>query len=130
MRRTWLGSAPVDDNRSSPHHANADRLGLANIEGRVGHVHRVLGEYSRESFETIVLDPPRNGTERGVLAAVASRRPRRVVHVFCSVDDIPNALRQWKVGGYIPVRVAPLDMFAGTPNLEVFVQLELPASRR
>jgi tRNA/tmRNA/rRNA uracil-C5-methylase (TrmA/RlmC/RlmD family) len=111
---------------------NARRLGYRAarfIESRVniGSIERLP---DREGDELVVLDPPRNGTERGVIAAVAARRPRRVVHVFCSVDEIPNALRQWKVGGYIPVRVAPLDMFAGTPNLEVFVQLELPASRR
>lgn len=74
--------------------------------------------------EIILLDPPRNGTERGVVEAVASRRPRRVVHVFCNVDQIPRALREWASAGYKPRRIAPLDMFPGTSNLEVLIQLE------
>lgn len=74
--------------------------------------------------EIVVLDPPRDGTEAGVIGAISARRPRRVVHVFCSVDEIPAALREWNDGGYRPARVAPLDMFPGTAHLEVLVQLE------
>ena len=77
--------------------------------------------------EIILLDPPRNGTERGVIQAIAARRPRRAVHVLCNVDEIPRALGEWAAGGYAPRRVGPLDMFPGTPNLELLVQLE-PAS--
>jgi len=73
--------------------------------------------------EIVILDPPRNGTERGVIAAIAARGPRRVLHVFCSVDEIPAALREWKSGGYKPERVIPLDMFAGTPHVEVLIAL-------
>lgn len=73
--------------------------------------------------EIVVLDPPRNGTENGVIEAIAARGPRRVLHIFCSVDEIPAALRKWKAARYVPGRVVPLDMFPGTPNLEVFVEL-------
>ncbi len=73
--------------------------------------------------EVVVLDPPRHGTETGVIEAVAERRPRRVLHVFCNVDEIPGALRQWTTAGYRLVRAVPLDMFPGTPNLEVLVAL-------
>lgn len=77
--------------------------------------------------EIVLLDPPRNGTERGMIQAIAARNPRRVVHVFCNVDEIPGALKEWEGGGYAPRRVVPLDMFPGTPNLELLIHLE-PAS--
>jgi tRNA/tmRNA/rRNA uracil-C5-methylase (TrmA/RlmC/RlmD family) len=77
--------------------------------------------------ELVLLDPPRHGTESGVIRAIAARHPRRVVHVFCNVDEIPGALREWAGAGYTPRRVVPLDMFPGTPNLELLAQLE-PAS--
>ncbi len=73
--------------------------------------------------EIVLLDPPRDGTELGVIAAIAARRPRRVLHAFCSVDEITAALGQWAAGGYVAQRVVPLDMFPGTPHLEVFIQL-------
>jgi len=74
--------------------------------------------------EIVLLDPPRNGTERGVIQAIAARGPRRVVHVLCNVDQIPRALGEWAAADYAPRRVVSLDMFPGTPNLELVVQLE------
>ncbi len=77
--------------------------------------------------EVLLLDPPRSGTEPGVIAALAERHPRRVLHIFCSVDELPRSLGEWAQGGYRPSRCVPLDMFPGTPNLELLVLLE-PAS--
>jgi tRNA/tmRNA/rRNA uracil-C5-methylase (TrmA/RlmC/RlmD family) len=74
--------------------------------------------------EIVLLDPPRNGTERGVIEAIAARHPRRVVHVFCNVDEIPHALGEWAAAGYAPKRIVPIDMFPGTANLEVLAKLE------
>lgn len=74
--------------------------------------------------EVILLDPPRNGTEEDVIATLAARRPRRVLHIFCNVDEIPRALAEWRAGGYRPRRIVPLDMFPGTVNLEVLISLE------
>jgi tRNA/tmRNA/rRNA uracil-C5-methylase (TrmA/RlmC/RlmD family) len=74
--------------------------------------------------EIVVLDPPRRGTEKGVIGNIANRGPNKVLHVFCNVDIIPEELEQWKRLGYYTSRIAPLDMFPGTPNLEVMVLLE------
>jgi tRNA/tmRNA/rRNA uracil-C5-methylase (TrmA/RlmC/RlmD family) len=73
--------------------------------------------------ESVLLDPPRQGTAPGVIDFLASRAPRRVVHIFCNVDEVPRSLQEWRQGGYGPDRVAPLDMFPGTPNLEVVAGL-------
>jgi tRNA/tmRNA/rRNA uracil-C5-methylase (TrmA/RlmC/RlmD family) len=74
--------------------------------------------------EVVVLDPPRRGTEKGVIGAIANRMPIKILHIFCNVDIIPEELEQWKRLGYSASRVLPLDMFPGTPNLEVMVLLE------
>ncbi len=74
--------------------------------------------------EVQLLDPPRSGAEPGVAAYLAARSPKRVLHIFCGVDEIPRQLAEWEGGGYVVRRTAPLDMFAGTPNLEVMVLLE------
>jgi tRNA/tmRNA/rRNA uracil-C5-methylase (TrmA/RlmC/RlmD family) len=73
--------------------------------------------------EVVVLDPPRRGTEKGVIGAIANRRPVKILHIFCNVDIIPEELEQWKRVGYTASRILPLDMFPGTPNLEVMVLL-------
>ena len=74
--------------------------------------------------ELILLDPPRKGTEPGVISALAARNPDRVLHIFCGTDEIPRELHMWKLSGYKPVTIQPLDMFPGTPHLETMVLLE------
>lgn len=74
--------------------------------------------------EIVLLDPPRKGTEEGVIHALAKRAPERVLHIFCGTDEIPRELALWTAAGYTPVRIEPLDMFPGTPALETLVLLE------
>jgi tRNA/tmRNA/rRNA uracil-C5-methylase (TrmA/RlmC/RlmD family) len=74
--------------------------------------------------EVLLLDPPRKGTEMGVIPALAARSPERVLHIFCGTDEIPRELHTWKLSGYKPVIIQPLDMFPGTPHLETMVLLE------
>lgn len=73
--------------------------------------------------ETILLDPPRQGPQEGVIGALARREPRKVLHIHCGVDQIPDSLRQWKQNGYKFQRIVPLDMFPGSAGLEVLILL-------
>ena len=72
----------------------------------------------------VILDPPRAGCEPDVIAAIASREPSRVVHLFCNVERIQEEIEEWEKEGYKPVRCVPVDMFPGTPHLEVVFLLE------
>lgn len=76
------------------------------------------------SSETILLDPPRHGTQEGVIAALSRREPRKILHIHCGVDQIPQSLSQWQQNGYKVRRIIPLDMFPGTAGLEVMILLE------
>jgi tRNA/tmRNA/rRNA uracil-C5-methylase (TrmA/RlmC/RlmD family) len=74
--------------------------------------------------ETILLDPPRQGPQEGVIAALGRRQPQKVLHIHCGVDQIPNSLRQWRQQGYKVQRIVPLDMFPGAAGLEVLILLQ------
>ena len=78
---------------------------------------------SSVSPQAVLLDPPRQGPGEGVISALASRRPDRVLHIFCGVDQIPVSLKEWEKNGYMARRIVPLDMFPGSINLEVLVLL-------
>jgi tRNA/tmRNA/rRNA uracil-C5-methylase (TrmA/RlmC/RlmD family) len=78
-----------------------------------------------EKNETILLDPPRNGPGKGVIAFCGQREPKRIVHLFCDIDRVPIDLQEWENSGYRPKEIVPFDMFPGTPNLEVAVVLEV-----
>jgi tRNA/tmRNA/rRNA uracil-C5-methylase (TrmA/RlmC/RlmD family) len=71
--------------------------------------------------ELLLLDPPRGGTGPGVVAALAGREPERVVHLCCGVDELPREVASWTKQGFRLERVVPLDLFAGTANVEVFL---------
>ncbi len=79
--------------------------------------------------EVVLLDPPRNGPQQGVIASIGRRAPEKVLHVFCDVDQIPPSLESWRSAGYEPGRVVPLDMFPGSANLEVLVLLNREQSK-
>jgi len=71
--------------------------------------------------EFLILDPPRNGTAQGVIEFLTARNPELALHIFCGLETIPYELEKWKRGGYNPVECIPLDMFPGTPDLEVMI---------
>lgn len=71
--------------------------------------------------ESILLDPPRQGPQESVIAALGRRDPDKVLHIHCSVDQIPSSIKQWKQCGYRVSRIVPLDMFPGSANLEVLI---------
>ncbi|MGE5364249.1 MAG: class I SAM-dependent RNA methyltransferase [Bacteroidota bacterium] len=74
--------------------------------------------------EVFILDPPRQGTDEGVIESVAARAPEYIVHIFCGIERIPVELKQWKNSGYEVDRILPLDMFPGTPGIETIVFLK------
>lgn len=83
-----------------------------------------LPHASAEEPERILLDPPRKGTEPGVIRALAARHPVRVLHIFCGTDEIPDAIKEWERYGYRVKEALPLDLFPGTPHLETLIALE------
>jgi len=77
-----------------------------------------------DTKEIIILDPPRQGTADGVIQAIARRKPEMVIHIFCAINEIEKAVREWKKHGYVPECTQALDMFPGTPTLETIVVLK------
>ena len=71
--------------------------------------------------EVMLLDPPRKGCEPGVIGVLARRVPRRVLHICCGTDEIADAVRDWTENGYLLEQARPLDLFAGTANLETLL---------
>ena len=70
-----------------------------------------------------VLDPPRGGAGAATIAQVAELEPSRVVHLVCAVDKTFEQAQLWRDAGYRVERTLALDMFPGTPNLEMVLLL-------
>lgn len=74
-----------------------------------------------EGNVTVILDPPRQGTDDGVIEYLAHRRVSRALHIYCDVDAIPEQSKRWRKNGYEIAEVVPVDMFPATASLEVMV---------
>ncbi len=93
---------------------------------QVQHLDKLLPPPLSENREVLLLDPPRQGTEPGVIRALAERKSARILHIFCDLDTLPKEVKEWGECGFKVSKVVPLDMFPGTNNLEVMVLL-IPA---
>ena len=74
--------------------------------------------------EVVLLDPPRKGTDENVIKALAKRNPEKVIHIFCGTDEIPKAMKEWKMYGYYAKEIQPMDLFPGTEHLETVILFE------
>ena len=59
----------------------------------------------------------------GVAPAVAARRPTQILHICCGTEEIPREVAAWAAAGLSVQRVVPVDLFAGTANLETMLLL-------
>jgi tRNA/tmRNA/rRNA uracil-C5-methylase (TrmA/RlmC/RlmD family) len=98
----------------------AVELARGNVPGAnfaAGDVARRLGSLPSRA-DLVVLDPPRAGAGSGVLAAVASRRPRAIAYVACDPAALGRDLRTAEELGYVPVSVTAYDLFPLTHHME------------
>ncbi|MGH9386016.1 MAG: 23S rRNA (uracil(1939)-C(5))-methyltransferase RlmD [Vicinamibacterales bacterium] len=116
----------VEENRQSVKDAEAnrrlnripeDRLRLINSS-----VEDALPRLARESFDAVVLDPPRDGCSLAVLSEVFGRlKPRHVVYVSCNPRALARELPRIVAQGYEPVTAQPVDMFPHTEHIEAVI---------
>ncbi len=102
--------------------ANAERLGLENLEGRVGHVHRTLPKFPVGSFDLVVLDPPRSGAAEAIEELIRLA-PDRIVYVSCNPTTLARDLGRL-VLHYEVENVLPIDLFPQTPHTEAVASLK------
>ena len=87
-------------------------------------VEEVLPRVSRETWDAVVLDPPRQGCSPEVLAGVfEDMAPRLVVYVSCNPDALSAELPVILKAGYRVTRLQPVDMFPHTDHIETVVVL-------
>jgi len=79
--------------------------------------------YDAPQFDTIILDPPRSGTDKKTCARVAALKPRQIIYVACGFENLAYNLRSFIDAGYKINQVLPFDFFPNTPHVEVFVQM-------
>jgi 23S rRNA (uracil-5-)-methyltransferase RumA len=97
--------------------ANTARFKASRVEDAV----RAL---SREQWDAVILDPPRQGCSDDVLEAVFQEmRPRRVTYVSCNPETLGAELPGIVQCGYSVEELRAVDMFPHTEHIETVVRL-------
>ncbi|MGH3937726.1 MAG: class I SAM-dependent RNA methyltransferase [Pseudonocardiaceae bacterium] len=96
---------------------------LPHVRFVTGRVEREIGRLPGDP-EVVVLDPPRRGAGRKVAAAVAGRRPQRIVHVGCDPAALARDVSAYLECGYRLVALRALDAFPMTHHIECVALLQ------
>lgn len=118
----------IEDNRQAIADAEANvrinRLPPGQIRFISGRVEEALARVAKDSWDAVVLDPPRQGCPPAVLSAVFEEiRPARVIYVSCNPDALAAELPGILKAGYRVTRVQPVDMFPHTDHIETVMAL-------
>lgn len=98
---------------------NAQQNLLNNVTFHQSNLEDAVAEkpWANQGFDKILLDPARAGA-LGVMIPIAAWSPRRIVYVSCNPTTLARDSKVLMASGYVPARVAMLDMFPHSGHLE------------
>jgi tRNA/tmRNA/rRNA uracil-C5-methylase (TrmA/RlmC/RlmD family) len=114
----------VEGSRAACAHARSNLADLPRAVVSSGSVDQVLAESYDEPFDLVVLDPPREGARRGVVAQVADRAPRAVAYVACDPAALARDVAYFAEHGYVLRSLRAFDLFPMTHHVECVALLE------
>ncbi len=99
--------------------------GAPQVELWAGAVEEALAdpELAGRSVDVVVLDPPRAGAGRDVVAGVAGLRPRAVVYVACDPAALARDVATFAQHGYRLDGLRAFDLFPQTAHVECVARL-------
>jgi 23S rRNA (uracil1939-C5)-methyltransferase len=116
----------IENNAASTDNAqeNAKVNRLNNVKFLTGDVSVVMRGMKKESFDSVLLDPPRSGCDEPVLHVLIAMAPKKIVYISCSPSSLARDLKVLtKV--YDVTLCQPIDMFPHTSHMETVVTLRL-----
>ncbi|HEX9284617.1 MAG TPA: 23S rRNA (uracil(1939)-C(5))-methyltransferase RlmD [Nitrospirales bacterium] len=102
---------------------NAKLNHLGRCRFRSGSAETFLASSTPGDYDLALLDPPRTGLSREVLAGLARLRPHRVLYLSCDPPTLARDLRAMREAGRRVVHLQGYDMFPQTAHVETLVEL-------
>lgn len=107
----------------------AEWVGAAAVTARVERFVHQLGatasgnERANLGRATVILDPPRSGAGKAVVAEIAALKPAQVVYVACDPVALARDIALFAEGGYDLTRMRAFDLFPNTHHVEAVATL-------
>jgi 23S rRNA (uracil1939-C5)-methyltransferase len=119
----------IEENRQAIADAEANarlnRLPPGQVRFVASRVEDALARAARESWDAVILDPPRQGCPPQVISAVFEHiRPPKVVYVSCNPEALAGEVPSILKAGYKVSRLQPIDMFPHTHHIETIVSFD------
>ena len=108
---------------------NVETARLNNVKVSVKSVGKFLAENRTKKLDFVLIDPPRSGTEKRTIAAIAELKPAQISYVSCEPSILARDLRVLIDGGYVIEKITALDLFPQTHHVETVVSLSKAEAR-
>jgi len=102
---------------------NARENGIDNCQFICGDIREKLAEVP-DVPDILIIDPPRAGMHKDVLARVITLSPQKIVYVSCNPATLARDLAQM-TASYDLLEIQPVDMFPHTYHIEAIARLTL-----
>lgn len=96
---------------------NLSSNGFNNVETLCGRSEDVIADL-KDKYDSVVLDPPRDGCERSVLEAVNDFGVKKIIYVSCNPATLARDCRILSSHGYELMKIKSFDMFPQTAHVE------------
>lgn len=96
--------------------------GAPQVEIVQGRVERVLRQQPR-SFDALILDPPRAGAGKAVVAQLVAARPRAIAYVSCDPASFARDVGYFRQAGWGLSGLRAFDLYPHTHHLETVALL-------
>ena len=106
----------VEGDETAVEDAAVNLADLPQVSVLVGRVDRALADVP--AADLVVLDPPRTGAKREVVAAIAATSPRAVAYVACDPAALARDVAFFAEHGYELSSLRAFDLFPMTHHVE------------
>jgi len=83
----------------------------------------LAGDWAKQRFDKMLLDPPRSGAEN-IVELIQQWRPRRIVYVSCDLATLSRDALALSQRGYTLTKAGIMDMFPHTQHAEAIALFE------
>ncbi|MEA2039221.1 MAG: 23S rRNA (uracil(1939)-C(5))-methyltransferase RlmD [Thermodesulfobacteriota bacterium] len=102
---------------------NCMELGIDNCDFICGDIRQELSSIDFRP-DVLIIDPPRAGMHKDVLAQVLEISPEKIVYVSCNPSTMARDVSRM-IDNYDLVEIQPVDMFPHTYHIEAVAKLQL-----
>ena len=115
----------IEINRSAVLDArkNCTEFGITNCDFVCGDIREKLSTITRRP-DVLIIDPPRAGMHKDVLAQVLALSPKKIIYVSCNPSTMARDIGQM-IRDYELIEIQPVDMFPHTHHIEAVAKLRL-----